>query len=45
MTDGLEATASQDATLRVWRGDASGGDLRDYTVPVADCSSGLIQAT
>ena len=23
-----------DATFRVWRGDAAGGELRDYTVPV-----------
>ena len=30
----LEAAASRDASLRVWRGDASGGGLRDYTVPV-----------
>jgi succinate dehydrogenase / fumarate reductase iron-sulfur subunit len=25
---------SYDLTLRIWRGDASGGDLVDYTVPV-----------
>jgi succinate dehydrogenase iron-sulfur subunit len=25
-----------DLTLRLWRGDASGGDLRDYTVQVED---------
>ena len=30
----MEAAASRDATLRVWRGDAGGGALQDYTVPV-----------
>ena len=25
-----------DATMRVWRGDADGGDLRDYSVPVEE---------
>src|SRR5919106_4963131 len=25
-----------DLTMRVWRGDASGGDLADYTVPVEE---------
>jgi succinate dehydrogenase / fumarate reductase, iron-sulfur subunit len=29
-----EAVAGRDAVLRVWRGDATGGGLRDYTVPV-----------
>jgi len=29
-----EAAASRDATLRVWRGDARGGELHDYVVPV-----------
>jgi succinate dehydrogenase / fumarate reductase iron-sulfur subunit len=28
--------ASYDVTLRLWRGDAAGGELRDYTVPVED---------
>ena len=28
--------ASYDVTLRLWRGDAGGGELRDYTVPVED---------
>ncbi len=27
---------SYDVTLRVWRGDASGGDFRDYVVPVEE---------
>ena len=25
-----------DLSMRVWRGDAGGGDLRDYTVPVEE---------
>ena len=25
-----------DLTLRIWRGDASGGDLVDYTIPAED---------
>ena len=33
-TTTTEAAAGRDATLRVWRGDAAGGGLRDYTVPV-----------
>src|SRR3712207_6524102 len=28
--------AAYDLTLRVWRGDAAGGELRDYTVPVEE---------
>jgi succinate dehydrogenase / fumarate reductase iron-sulfur subunit len=28
--------AGYDVTLRLWRGDAGGGELRDYTVPVDD---------
>jgi succinate dehydrogenase / fumarate reductase iron-sulfur subunit len=28
--------AAYDVTLRLWRGDASGGELRDYQVPVED---------
>ena len=31
---GFTAAASRDATLRVWRGDASGGGLQNYTVAV-----------
>ena len=34
MSTSMEAAASRDATLRVWRGDAGGGALRDYTVAV-----------
>ena len=34
MSTSMEAAASRDATLRVWRGDAGGGALQDYTVPV-----------
>ena len=28
--------AAYDAKMRVWRGDASGGELKDYTVEVND---------
>ena len=28
--------AAYDASLRVWRGDATGGELKDYTVEVND---------
>jgi succinate dehydrogenase / fumarate reductase, iron-sulfur subunit len=28
--------AAYDVTLRLWRGDAAGGELRDYTVPVEE---------
>ena len=25
-----------DLTLKIWRGDADGGDLKDYTVPAEE---------
>jgi succinate dehydrogenase / fumarate reductase iron-sulfur subunit len=34
VTTSQEAAPSRDAHLRVWRGDAGGGGLQDYTVPV-----------
>jgi succinate dehydrogenase / fumarate reductase, iron-sulfur subunit len=30
------ADGARDVHMRVWRGDASGGDFVDYTVPVEE---------
>jgi succinate dehydrogenase / fumarate reductase iron-sulfur subunit len=35
-TASANGSGTYDITLRVWRGDASGGELRDYVVPVSE---------
>ena len=33
---------ARDLTLRVWRGDASGGEFVDYTVPVEELPASTV---